>query len=159
MVREYAKTHRARFATDMDAFMGGSDGSRIAVLLATVDTGSVERFFVPEEAGMRYCLFPVDICICGGHSDGEQVFLEEHRLNCRVSEVMRNSLPGLFHVTAAAGWDQIAIDGRIVAGVDLCAGGRHDTHMMVSPPYPDDLADARRLEKRTQKRWLRGHIH
>ena len=154
MVREYAREHQSEFASEQDAFLGGviagiagSEGSRIAVLLATVDTGSVDRFFDPEEAGHRFCLFPLAMRICGGHSDGEQVFLAEARLNCGVSAVMRNSLPGLFHVTTAAGWEQIAIDGRIIAGVDLCSGGRHDTQIMVSPPYPDDLSDSKRLEK------------
>ena len=81
MAREYAEYHRALFRSEAYAILGGviagiagSEGSRIAVLLATVDTGSVDRFWVPEEAGMRYCLFPVAMRICGGHSDGQQVF-------------------------------------------------------------------------------------
>ena len=58
MVRDYARAYRHLFESDMDAFLGGviagicgSKGGRIAVLLATVDTGSVDRYFVPEEAG------------------------------------------------------------------------------------------------------------
>ena len=62
-------------------------------------------------------------------------------MNCRMSEVLRNSLPGLLHLSTEAGWDQIALDGRVVAGIDL------DIHMMVSPPYPDDLAGSERLLK------------
>ena len=60
MAREYAKMHQSQFGTDQDAFLGGviagiagSQGSRIAVLLATDDTGSVDRYFDPEEAGRR----------------------------------------------------------------------------------------------------------
>ena len=68
-------------------------------------------------------------------------------MNCRMSEVVRSSFPGLLHVTTAAGWDQIAIDGRIVAGIDLFSGGRYDIHSMVSPPYPDDLSGSGRLDK------------
>ena len=85
MVREYAKTHRHQFGSDMDAFVGGviagisgSKGGRISALLAVVDTGSVDRYFAPEEAGMRYCTQPVAVRICGGHSVQHQVFLEEY---------------------------------------------------------------------------------
>ena len=35
----------------------------------------------------------------------------------------------------------------MVAGIDLDFGGRYDIHMMVSPPYPDDLALSERLLK------------
>ena len=123
----------------------------MSVLLAVVDTGSVDRYFVPEEAGMRYCTQPVAMRIRGGHTTHHQVFLEEYRMNCRMSEIMRNSLPGLFHVTTPAGWDQIALDGQVVAGIDLNYGGRYDIHMMVSPPYPDDLAVSERLLKGPRK--------
>ena len=85
MVREYARMHRHQFGSDRDACLGGviagiagSKGSRIAVLLATVDTGAVDRFFVPEDAGMRYCLLPVAMRVCGGHTTGQQQFLEEY---------------------------------------------------------------------------------
>ena len=96
---------------------------------------------------MRYCIKPVAVRICGGHSAQHQALLEDYRMNCRMGEILRNFLPGLFHVTTPAGWDQIALDGQVVAGIDLDYGGGYDIHMMVSPPYPDDLALSERLLK------------
>ena len=55
------------------------------------------------------------------------------------NEVMRASTTGLFNVTELTGWSKIAVDGRIIAGVYQYANGGHDIHIMIAPPYPDDL--------------------
>jgi len=60
---------------------------------------------------------------------------------------MCKTIPGLFHVTSELGWSGIIKEGKIVPGVDLHYSGRYDIHMLIAPPYPDDLAASGRLHK------------
>ena len=95
LAEEYAHHNLHEFRTQEQAFLGGSvagvagtPGGRVAVLLAAVDTGACDRFYEPEEGGMRYCLRPLAMRICEGHSERDHLFLEELRMNCRLTEPM-----------------------------------------------------------------------
>ena len=71
-------------------------------------------------------------------------------MNCRVAAPMSDAMPGVFHVTNLTAWREIVQDGAIVAGVDLCDGGRYDIHVCIAPPWPNDA-----MTQRTQKKFNR----
>ena len=98
-VKEHAGEHRDFFGPELDAVMGGvvagvagSKGGRVAVLLATVDTDHAADTSSQNEQVKRYCIMPVAMRMCGGQSIGDQHFLAELNLNCRITEGMRTAI-------------------------------------------------------------------
>ena len=79
-----------------------------------------------------------------------QPFLNMERFNIVLTQEHITKITGSFHVTTESAFARILYEG-IRAGKDLAVRGqgtgRVDIHMLLTPPYPNDVLDNERLNK------------
>ena len=99
-------------------------------------------------------LRPVAIRSCGGHTLDRQPFVDFRRGNIGIAQGHVTQIAGLFHVTTEEAFPSILNDG-LKAGIDLTTNGRGriDIHMLIAPPYPNDVVGNGRIKKMWNKRY------
>jgi hypothetical protein len=83
-----------------------------------------------------------------------QPFFDFRRFNIGMTHGDISQIAGLFHVTAEEAFPSIMNDG-LKAGIDLTTTGRGrvDIHMLIAPPYPNDVVG----NGRVKKMWNKGY--
>jgi hypothetical protein len=81
-----------------------------------------------------------------------QPFLDWRRFDIRLTQGHLPHISGLFHVTTEEAFPCILNEG-LKAGIELTESGqcRVDIHMLIAPPYPNDVLNNRRINKMRSK--------